>query len=564
MPPGPNAATGEVKTLRKKAGYWEDQKIQKKKSQLAKLELCFRCESLRTGGAGAAQKVSASDYDTFRKEVSAIRRLNAVVVLAVDAMHFESTLIPNLRDYVGGNPVVLAVTRCDLLPAFGNTDDDLLKDTYRERAEALNVAEVHLVSLPADGSKSVGIQGLVRVLEAQRRGRDVFVVGAANIGKSTLVKALIREFVDTQDFFLNTRARQGLFRKKWLTEVGAPTESPLPGTTLQNIRIPCFEDHTQALWDTPGLVIEGSTRVAFPIRDLERLRQSIPERRKAALFRVPATEAFSVKVGDDPEGEIARFDFRIRNEHEKPISVAWFSPYGAPASLSTERPPPIQKQEPATPPGVRPRSDPPTVEANEVRGVIEQEENRNDDEEQRLSALGSLFEMMRITIPKATDAESSAANRCWDIMIFDLGWLSVVAPQGAVIRVATCKKGAIVKGPLPSLCFEEGFRSEKAKSDNPFFRDSIGEHVDAEDDLGGSGLVPVGDYREWEGGDSIDIGSLVDYEDHAEEAPAPKPEYEWQQYEGAEVGWRYHSSAWERIQDRSKATQPRRGSSSSS
>jgi hypothetical protein len=127
MPPGPNAAPGELKTLRRKSGYWEDQKIQKKKSQLARLELCFRCESLRTGGAGAAQKVSTSDYDTFRKEVSVIRRLNAVVVLAVDAMHFESTLIPNLRDYVGGNPIVLAVTRCDLLPAFDRTDDELLK-----------------------------------------------------------------------------------------------------------------------------------------------------------------------------------------------------------------------------------------------------------------------------------------------------------------------------------------------------------------------------------------------------------------------------------------------------
>lgn len=37
-----------------------------------------------------------------------------------------------------------------------------------------------------------------------------------------------------------------------------PTVSNLPGTTLMCIRMPCFDDPTHCVWDTPGLLPESS------------------------------------------------------------------------------------------------------------------------------------------------------------------------------------------------------------------------------------------------------------------------------------------------------------------
>ena len=46
---------------------------------------------------------------------------------------------------------------------------------------------------------------------------------------------------------------------------------------LQNIRVPCFPDHTQALWDTPGLILDSSS-AHFPVRNLDYLRALRPAR----------------------------------------------------------------------------------------------------------------------------------------------------------------------------------------------------------------------------------------------------------------------------------------------
>ena len=66
--------------------------------------------------------------------------------------------------------------------------------------QAINAAEVHLVSNSPDGG-SVGVEELAHSVEMNRHGRDVYVVGAANIGKSTLVKALTRRLVEANGAF---------------------------------------------------------------------------------------------------------------------------------------------------------------------------------------------------------------------------------------------------------------------------------------------------------------------------------------------------------------------------
>ena len=89
----------------------------------------------------------------FREEVGKIRRQHAIVVLTVDAIIVSGTLVRTLRQYVGGNPILLALTRCDLLPSYvRERTDSELREVLGKRAAVLRPAEVFLSSLPEECS----------------------------------------------------------------------------------------------------------------------------------------------------------------------------------------------------------------------------------------------------------------------------------------------------------------------------------------------------------------------------------------------------------------------------
>lgn len=233
--------------MQKKLSYWQEKKLQKRKSRLKTLTLCRRCEELRGNpdGVDRAAEVSKADYDSFRKEISVIRKQKAVVILTVDAVNFEGTLIRNLRDYVGGNPIVVAIARCDLLPSFDAGATDALVDAFAARCEMLQVAAVHLTAIPPfqQGDEEYGLEELARSVAAHRGDRDVYIVGAANIGKSTLTKALTRCFIHGEDAKGDalTRFDEGRtdqLRLQWLRETEGPTGSPLPGAHTRHTHTP--------------------------------------------------------------------------------------------------------------------------------------------------------------------------------------------------------------------------------------------------------------------------------------------------------------------------------------
>ena len=68
-------------------------------------------------------------------------------------------------------------------------------------------------------------------IEQYRKGRDVYVVGVTNVGKSTLINAIIQEITGDKDII---------------------TTSRFPGTTLDKIEIPL--DDGSYIYDTPGII----------------------------------------------------------------------------------------------------------------------------------------------------------------------------------------------------------------------------------------------------------------------------------------------------------------------
>lgn len=89
-----------------------------------------------------------------------------------------------------------------------------------------------------------GVSEAVAAIRTERRGRDVFVMGAANVGKSAFIRALVKDMSSLTSRQYDPQAPS---RVKYL-----PVESAMPGTTLQLIPMEVFAAGGM-LYDTPGL-----------------------------------------------------------------------------------------------------------------------------------------------------------------------------------------------------------------------------------------------------------------------------------------------------------------------
>ncbi|KAJ6741742.1 GTP-BINDING PROTEIN BRASSINAZOLE INSENSITIVE PALE GREEN 2 CHLOROPLASTIC [Salix viminalis] len=127
--------------------------------------------------------------------------------------------------------LVLVGTKVDLLPS--QISPTRLDRWVRQRARAggaPKLSGVYLVS----SCKDVGVRNLLSFIKelAGPRG-NVWVIGAQNAGKSTLINALA---------------------KKGSAKVTKLTEAPVPGTTIGILRIGGILSAKAKMYDTPGLL----------------------------------------------------------------------------------------------------------------------------------------------------------------------------------------------------------------------------------------------------------------------------------------------------------------------
>lgn len=341
---GETVPAGTMATVSKKKGYWAERNQMLQKASIKNWALCPRCSKLNkivqnetSISDETAQNLQpdAKMRDVFRAEVAKIRaQETAVVVLCVDAANVSGTLVRTIRNYVGGHPILLAVTRCDLLPSYVWDDQtpEQLQHHFRHRAREIQPAAVYLCSEEKPYQHTLG--GLAQLAEdlwRHLRGRDPYVVGAANIGKSTLTDLLIAGFVHRGERLGHFRERLAMLRMQALKRARV-TKSALPGTTLQNIRVPCFVDHEQALWDTPGLLLDESL-AHFPIRNFRQIRAQRPRQIQPQIMTV-TEKAFALLIfekNDDlpllrVEVRTKKHDLTARSgDDDGPIHVVWNS-----------------------------------------------------------------------------------------------------------------------------------------------------------------------------------------------------------------------------------------------
>ena len=256
---------------------------------------CFRLEQY--GQVEESLRPGWSEHELitperFEKLLTVIRESKGVVLCFVDVFDLEGSILTNLRQIAGQNPVVIAANKVDLLPkdaslsrlrSWIHADIKELcgfvapKEAAQERRDAIEQhgfarnsdstgvlpsSHVHMVSCQS----GLGVDALMtQVVDlARAHGDRVFVMGAANVGKSSFINRLLSgegsgssSGSSRKDGSVQRRrgSKTGSGRAKRNKSIAQATVSNLPGTTLNFLKMQLPNGVT--IVDTPGLINRG-------------------------------------------------------------------------------------------------------------------------------------------------------------------------------------------------------------------------------------------------------------------------------------------------------------------
>lgn len=188
---------------------------------------CKRCFRLRHYNEVADVELTSDDFLDMLNDISDQK---ALIINVVDIFDFNGSIIPGIERFAGDNPVMIVGNKVDILPK--SLKRSRMRQWLTERVHELGLRPVEIELISALQPRSV--ENLMEKIEHYRQGRDVYVVGTTNVGKSTLINQIINLSTDIKDMV---------------------TTSYFPGTTLGKIEIPL--DDGNVLVDTPGIFQEG-------------------------------------------------------------------------------------------------------------------------------------------------------------------------------------------------------------------------------------------------------------------------------------------------------------------
>jgi hypothetical protein len=240
-----------------------------------KTVICKRCHGLQNFGTVEDSlrpgwtKEPLLSQGKFRDLLRPLRDKPAVIVALVDLFDFSGSVLAELDTIAGDNPVIIAANKADLLSS--KMGPQRVENWVRRELEYLGIESlaniggaVRLVSCKT----GMGIPTLLEKARnlAEEMDCDVYVVGAANAGKSSLINYILRQ-ASTDVKPGKRRAGNANSRK------GAVTTSPLPGTTLKFIKVDLGGG--RSLYDTPGLLVPSTlTQLLTP----DELKMVVPKK----------------------------------------------------------------------------------------------------------------------------------------------------------------------------------------------------------------------------------------------------------------------------------------------
>lgn len=248
---------------------------------------CQRCFRIKHYQSIVSNDIPGDDY---LKVIEQIKLKKALIVLIVDIFDFSGSFLPNIKRLTGQNDVILAANKVDLLPSSVNRDKilDWVKMMLKE--EGLKVLDSILIS----SKKNIFIDELLELVEKHKKGRDVYIVGSSNVGKSKLINEILKRIKGTDQETL--------------------TVSYVPNTTLNFVGFPLDDGTT--IYDTPGVLnrhqylrylTKSSLKISVPMKEI-----------KPIVYQLDAEQSLFV-------GGLARFDFISGERGGKNNVVLYFS-----------------------------------------------------------------------------------------------------------------------------------------------------------------------------------------------------------------------------------------------
>lgn len=187
---------------------------------------CKRC--FRLMHYNEFPKILATNEE-YENVIDDLLTKDGLIVFVVDVFDFTGTFIPKIMNKLRDKNVILVANKLDLLPKSVNVSRIVEWLTYMANRYFFKVDAINVVS----SKKGYYIDDLMNTINFLRNGKDVYFMGVANVGKSSLINAILKRCDNFTSDLIAT--------------------SPIPGTTLNSIKIDFFND-SHSIIDTPGLI----------------------------------------------------------------------------------------------------------------------------------------------------------------------------------------------------------------------------------------------------------------------------------------------------------------------
>ena len=181
-------------------------------------DICQRCFRMKNYGEYQVSTKSNEEYIEILKSINETKDL---VLYLVDLLNLDKD-IHFIRQYIQ-NKVILVLNKRDVLPK--SIKDEKLIQYMKD--SGIDYEDIVVIST----EKNYNIDLLLATIKKYQTTRRVYVVGHTNVGKSSLINKLLKNYSNNPNSL---------------------TISPLPSTTLNKIEIDLSD--TLTLIDTPGLV----------------------------------------------------------------------------------------------------------------------------------------------------------------------------------------------------------------------------------------------------------------------------------------------------------------------
>ena len=247
--------------------------------------LCKRCFQLKNYHRIQDSYMTKDDFLNILQEIG---EKDCLVVYMIDLFDFNGSLIQGLMRHIAYNDVLVLANKRDILPK--SVKERKLEHWVRRQLKEEGIKPIDVII--TSGKKNMNLDRIYDSILEYRKGRDVYVVGVTNVGKSTFINALLKHYAQVEDEFF-------FFF------------SEFPGTTLNLIDIPL--DENSRLYDTPGILNEDQMTHLLDPKDIKKI---IPQSELRPMgYQLESKQTLYI-------GGLARIDYL---QGEKASFIAYFS-----------------------------------------------------------------------------------------------------------------------------------------------------------------------------------------------------------------------------------------------